>query len=69
MRTCSTCGDELVPSSRRIRVFSSMEDVRQLRVEADECPACGQTVPAEGAVEKALCAGASIAPAAFQTLS
>ena len=54
MRACSKCGSDLVPSSRRIRVFSAMEQVKQLRVEADECPACGQTVPAEGAVEAAL---------------
>ena len=43
----------LVPSSRRIRVFGAME-VTPLSVDADECPTCGQTVPAEGAVEDTL---------------
>ena len=52
MRTCHACGEDMVPSTRCIRVFGAME--APLRVDASECSNCGQLVPAEGAVENAL---------------
>ena len=54
MRTCVDCGEDLVPSTRRVRVFRALEENTPLRVAADECPMCGQIVPADGAVEAAL---------------
>jgi hypothetical protein len=43
----------MVPSTRRMRVFGAVDET-PLRVPADECPTCGEMVPADGAVECAL---------------
>jgi hypothetical protein len=52
MRACS-CGEKMVPSTRRIRVFGAVDET-PLRVPADECRICGRMVPSDGAVEHAL---------------
>jgi hypothetical protein len=54
MRTCLECGEEMRPSSSRMRVFSAMAEATALRVQADECPICETMVPSQGAVEEAL---------------
>jgi hypothetical protein len=37
-----------------MRVFSTLERASAVKVDADECPACGRQYPADGAIEKAL---------------
>ena len=54
MRTCRECDEEMIPSTRSIRVFSAQERTTPLRVEASECPKCGRMAPLDGAVENAL---------------
>jgi hypothetical protein len=52
MTICTECGEQMRPSSARIRVYGARESA--IRVDVHECPACGRSVPAPRAIEEAM---------------